>query len=99
MESTNGKAPTPRPFKPRVLGLIAAGQGRQQAFIEGLSEAERAAMGTPDAWAAKDHVAHITAWKADAAQEIGAARRGEAYPVESILVFNPRVFAERQRES
>ena len=55
----------PGPLKPRLLALVAQGQAEQQAFIAQLSDAERAAIGEPDAWAAKDHIAHNTAWKAD----------------------------------
>src|SRR5438270_13611151 len=95
----DGKAPGP--LKPRLLALVAQGQAEQQVFIEKLSDAERAALGAPDAWAAKDHVAHNAAWKADAAREIASAARGEspagrANP--SITEFNPRVFAEQQHQ-
>jgi tetratricopeptide (TPR) repeat protein len=93
-------APTPPgPFKPRLLALVAHGLAEQRAFIEQLSDAERAAVGEPDAWSAKDNIAHNAAWKADAAREIAASLRGEAYLTESITVFNPRVFAEQRHQS
>src|SRR5689334_16786735 len=87
------------PLKPRVLSLVAQGQAEQRAFIAQLSDAQSAAIGEPEGWAAKDHVAHNTAWKADGAREIAAAVRGEAYPIESTTVFNPRVFTEQQHRS
>src|SRR5262245_40520623 len=87
---------TPGTLKPRILALVEKGVAEQQAFIEKLSASERAAIGEPDAWAAKDHIAHNTAWKADAALEIAATARGEAYRPESTTVFNPRVFAEQE---
>jgi tetratricopeptide (TPR) repeat protein len=87
------------PLKPRVLALVAQGQAEQQTFMAQLSDAQRAEIGEPDAWAAKDHVAHNTAWKADAAREIAATVRGEVYPVESTTMFNPRVFTEQQHQS
>src|SRR5437763_5315968 len=90
----------PGPLKPRLLALIAQGQAEQQAFIAQLSAAERAAIGEPDAWAAKDHIAHNAAWKADAAREIATTARGETpAPTPSITVFNPQVFAEQQHQS
>lgn len=94
----DGKAPGP--LKPRLLALVAQGQVEQQAFIAQLSDTERAAIGAPDAWAAKDHIAHNVAWIADAAREIAASARGETpTPTPSITVFNPRVFAEQQHQS
>jgi hypothetical protein len=88
------------PLKPRVLALTAKGQAEQQAFIAQLSDAERAAIGEPEAWAAKDHIAHNAAWKADAARVIATTARGEMpVPAPSTTVFNPRVFAEQQHQS
>jgi tetratricopeptide (TPR) repeat protein len=89
----------PGPLKPRLSALLAQGLAEQQVFIAQLSDAERAAIGAPDAWAAKDHIAHNAAWKADAAREIAATLCGEDYAVESTTVFNPRVFVEQQHQS
>jgi tetratricopeptide (TPR) repeat protein len=87
------------PIKPRLLALVAQGRAEQQAFIEGLTEEERAAVGTAERWSAKDHLAHNAAWKVDSARLIATTVRGEAYPGESSTTFNPRVFAERQHQS
>src|SRR5213078_2137383 len=94
----DGKAPGP--LKPRILALVAQGQAEQQAFIAQLSNAERAAVGAPDAWAAKDHIAHNAAWIADTARVISAAAHGETpEPSPDDMEFNPRVFAEQQHQS
>ena len=87
------------PVKSRILALVKEGVAEQQIFIAQLSADERAAIGAPDAWAAKDHVAHNVAWVADAAREIAATVRGETYLPESTTQFNPRVFAEQQHQS
>ncbi len=90
----------PGPLKPRLPALVAQGQAEQQAFIAQLSDAQRAALGTPAAWAAKDHIAHNTAWKADAARVIAAGVRGETpAPSPDETEFNPRVFAAAQHRS
>src|SRR4051794_474841 len=88
------------PIKPKVLALVTQGEKEQQEFIEQLSEAERAAIGEPDAWTAKDHIAHNTAWIADAARMIGAATRGETpEPSPDDAEYNPQVFAAKQHQS
>jgi tetratricopeptide (TPR) repeat protein len=87
------------PIKPRLLALVAQGRAEQQAFITGLTEEERAAVGTPERWSAKDHLAHNAAWKIDSARLIATTVSGEVYAGESSTTFNPRVFAERQHQS
>ena len=90
----------PGPLKPRLLALVAAGQAQQQAFIAQLGAAERTALGTPDTWAAKDHIAHSTAWLAEAARVIAAAARGATpAPSPDETEFNPQVFAAQQHQS
>ncbi|MEO5951608.1 MAG: DinB family protein [Chloroflexia bacterium] len=86
-------------IKPKVLALVAQGEKEQREFIAQLSEAERAAIGAPNAWAAKDHIAHNTAWIADAARVIGAATRGETpEPSPEDAEYNPQVFAAKQHQ-
>jgi hypothetical protein len=87
----------PQPLKPLLISLLAEGKAAQQAFIEQLSDTERAESGTPDLWSAKDHVAHNSAWIADTARIVAAAAQGETpEPIPSITVFNPQVFADQQ---
>src|SRR5829696_2917205 len=88
------------PLKPRLLALMAQGQPRPQPFIAQLSDAQRAAFGAPDAWAAKDHIAHNAAWIADAARVIATTARGETpVPSPDETEFNPQVFAAQQHQS
>src|SRR5260370_737326 len=54
---------TQSPFKPILLGLFHQDQTSQKTFIQELTPAERAALGTPQFWAAKDLVAHMTFWR------------------------------------
>ena len=49
-------------------------------FLDSLSDEERAAVGTVEAWATKDVFAHVVAWKLRATQSLGAARGGEPPP-------------------
>jgi hypothetical protein len=44
-------------FKPVFLGLLREAYLAEQAFVHGLDASERRAIGTPDRWSAKDHVA------------------------------------------
>jgi tetratricopeptide (TPR) repeat protein len=49
--------------KLKLMALLEDAQAAEIAFWDGLSNAERSARGTPDRWAAKDVMAHITVWK------------------------------------
>lgn len=87
-------------IKPQVLALMAEGRAQQEKFIEQLSEAERAAVGEPDAWVAKDHIAHNAAWIFDAVRQIDAAMKGETpEPSPEDVDYNPVIFAARQHKS
>lgn len=86
--------------KPRLLELAQQAQIEQQAFEDHLSDAQRAAYGSPDAWSAKDHIAHNTAWVNDATRLITAASQGETPEKSpSDVDYNPLVFAEHQQQS
>ncbi|HMA34474.1 MAG TPA: DinB family protein [Chloroflexia bacterium] len=88
---------TNRPLKPRLLTLVARGQAAQQAFVAQLTAAERDAWGQADHWSAKDHIAHLTAWRGQAVLLLAAAGRGEppaASPEEAA--YNAQVFAEQR---
>ena len=54
---------TQHAFKPVLLDLLRQAQISQNTFMQELTPAERAAIGTPQLWAAKDHVAHMTFWR------------------------------------
>lgn len=91
---------TPAPIKPRLLELVAAGEERRLVFIAQLTAAQRAAVGTPERWAAKDHIAHITAWQQDAVRLLNAGARGETpAPSPEDAEFNPQTFTAQQHSS
>jgi rhodanese-related sulfurtransferase len=68
------------PMKTAVLDLLRLARAEEQDLLAGLSEAERAATGTPERWSAKDTVAHIAAWRRRHAEKIALAVRGEPVP-------------------
>ncbi|GHO99325.1 hypothetical protein KSF_093730 [Reticulibacter mediterranei] len=53
---------TAQPFKTIVLDLLQQGHRDEAVFWQGLDETERTAIGTPELWSAKDHIAHRTFW-------------------------------------
>jgi len=61
----------------KLLALIKLGLEEQRAFITGLSETQRAQVGTLDKWSAKDNVAHITFWQRHQIQVVQMLERGE----------------------
>ncbi len=68
--------------------LIELAHERQMAQVAALSDAERAEMGTPERWSAKDHLAHTMYWKQRLAERLAAAARGET-PAASADDFQP----------
>lgn len=84
-------------MKRKLLDLLERAYQEEQAFAEGLDESERAAVGTPEGWAARDVIAHIAAWKERTAQEIAAVASGASRPdFGSLAQFNARTFQEQQ---
>lgn len=81
----------------RLVTLLRAGSAVQQAYVAGLSVAEREALGTPERWSAKDLVAHLTGWKTRRLQQLDAVLRGEAAPVFDLDETNARTWDEQQR--
>ncbi len=69
------------PMKPRILALLHFSRQQERQFVEGLSAAERNAVGTPDSWSAKDFLVNIMLWKQLQTQKLAAAVRGETPPV------------------
>jgi hypothetical protein len=85
------------PFKPILLDLLRQASEDLETFVRDLSEAERAASGTPDHWSAKDHVAHMTFWRERLAANLAAILAGEAPPSsEPFLELNEQVFTQRR---
>ncbi|MBO0784378.1 MAG: hypothetical protein J2P37_36710, partial [Ktedonobacteraceae bacterium] len=63
---------TAQPFKTLVLDLLRQGHLDEEAFLQGLDETERTAIGTPELWSAKDHIAHRTFWHQDLVDKLTA---------------------------
>ena len=84
-------------FKPVLIDLLGQAHRDQVDFIAGLDAAERAAVGTPNHWSVKDHVAHMTFWRECAVQKLEAVLAHETPPsFEPFEEYNKRVFAERR---
>jgi hypothetical protein len=64
----------------QLLSLLAHGRETEQRFVGGLSDEERAAVGTYEHWAASDVLAHIAYWKAQRAAVLSALVKGTKPP-------------------
>ncbi|MGA2819120.1 MAG: hypothetical protein ABSF61_00455 [Anaerolineales bacterium] len=83
--------------KQEILLLLAHCDGKELEFAHQLSEPERRKAGTPEAWSAKDLIAHISAWKEDMATSIEAFREGrEKERRADIDEINGRIFAQNR---
>lgn len=88
---------TQHTFKPVLLDLLRQAQISQNTFMQELTPAERAAIGTPQFWAAKDHVAHMTFWRQRLVLHLQALLRKVPQPkAEDFEQLNPLLF-EQQR--
>lgn len=88
---------TEQPFKPILLDLLRQARLDQETFLQDLSPTERAAIGQPDHWSAKDHIAHITFWCQRLVLILSAVLRQETPPsTESFEQLNPRIFEEQR---
>src|SRR6185437_7125828 len=87
-----------QPFRSVLLDLLRQARLDQAAFLQALSAAERAAIGTPEHWSAKDHIAHMTFWRQRLVLKLIAILRQETPPAsEDFEQLNPQIF-EEQRE-
>lgn len=83
-------------LKARLLEVVASTYAEERKMIEQLSAAERAEKGTFNHWSAKDVVAHISAWKHQAALTLEAAARGERRSgIDSVDTYNTRILEEQ----
>lgn len=84
----------------RLREIIAHGRSGQRALIAMLSDAERAAIGEPNHWSAKDHLAHLNFWRRRALEHMAAAERDEEVPAytgdDEVQRINAQTFAERR---
>lgn len=89
---------TTHPFKPILLDLLRQAHLAQDAFLQELNPTEYAAIGEPEYWSAKDHVAHMTFWLQRLVFKLTAILHHETPPgAEDFERLNPVVF-EEQRE-
>jgi len=61
----------------RLLDVLRFAHEQEIAFIDRLSEAERAAAGAADNWSAKDIIAHLATWKGRLLDRLQGAPRDE----------------------
>src|ERR1700687_3032628 len=89
---------TVQPFKTIVLDLLQQGHRDEAAFVRELDETERSAVGTPELWSAKDHLAHRTFWRQDLIRKVTASlRQQEGAPIEeSDESVNAMVFEKHK---
>src|SRR6266849_8813461 len=94
-EIGKGTSMTAQPFKTIVLDLLQQGHLDEEAFLQELGETERTAIGTPELWSAKDHVAHRTFWHQDLVLKLTALLQQQEVPPSeaSEAQLNARVFA------
>ena len=71
---------TAQPFKTIVLDLLQQGHLDEEAFLQELNETERTAIGTPEHWSAKDHMAHRTFWHQDLILKVTAILQHQEVP-------------------
>lgn len=79
------------PRKETLIKLAKYAREVEGEFVRDLSPAERDAPGAPDAWAAKDILAHVTSWRRRGVELVRAAERGE-------LPKEPQDFDEANQE-
>jgi tetratricopeptide (TPR) repeat protein len=88
---------TNRPFKPMLLDLLRESQSSQNAFFAQLASDELATVGSPDFWAAKDHVAHMSFYRRRLAMCLQAIldQRSQPEPID-FEQQNPVIFLEQR---
>lgn len=67
-------------LKEKVLKVLEIGYQEQLAFLDRLSDEERAAASAPDHWNAKDALAHCLAWTGDLMSRFEAIRQNRPLP-------------------
>ena len=91
---------TQRAFKPVLLDLLQQAQISQNSFFQQLPPAELTAIGTPECWSAKDHVAHMTFWRQRLVLRLQAIIQQAPQPAfEDFEQLNPAIFEEYRYHS
>lgn len=87
-------------FKSNLLALIHQAYRDEQAFIDSLGDDERATVGAPEHWSAKDHLAHIAFWRQRLVLRLRAVLTGEPQPgFQDHLQVNKQVFEDHREHS
>lgn len=68
------------PIKEKLLDLLQDTRQEETAFIDALPAAERAEVGTPEHWSAKDLIGHIATWNMRLLKGLDLRARGETPP-------------------
>ena len=89
---------TTTPIKTIILDLVKQGHHEEAAWEQKLTEAERAAIGTPRLWSARDHLVHRNFGRRNLIQVLTAIlRQQEVPPREKINdEVNGEMFAEQR---
>lgn len=89
---------TAQPLKPIVRDILRQGHLDDEAFLQGLSEAECTAIGTPELWSAKDHMAHRTFWLQSFISKLTAVLQQQEVPSreEDEQQLNSMVFEQHR---
>jgi DinB superfamily len=86
-------------MKTIILDLLRAAHRASTAFVQALDETERAAIGTPQRWSAKDHLAHMTyCLHQNLIGKVNGIREQQEVPPREANVdqMNARVFEEHK---
>src|SRR5262249_39932290 len=87
-------------IKTQLLALLPVALKAHHDFIDSLSDTERAAVGTPQEWAAKDILSHCTFWQEVESERLAAAMRGETPPnTDDFQSLNEASFTARRDHS
>jgi len=87
-------------FKPVLIDLLRQAQISQNTFMRELPPAEQTAIGTPELWAAKDHVAHMTFWRQRLVLRLQALLQKAPQPTsKGFEELNPIIFEEQRYRS
>jgi hypothetical protein len=82
----------------KLIAVVERGEADQAALVAQLSDAEKAAVGEPDHWAVKDHIAHLNFWRERTLRRLIAVRNGTEPPgpVPDFQPENERNFTEQR---
>jgi hypothetical protein len=87
-------------LKAKVEELAHKGFDEVQAYIDALTDEQKAIVGTSDDWSPKDILAHMTAWKEQVVINVQAGKRGESEPVKvDYQVLNGEFFEKHYARS